>query len=136
MNLTIRVSGTGRLSRQLDALAPDSSRERRNIARRMGREVRKYSRKNIRRQQSVDGVPFPPRRDKRDKRKLLQSIGKRLEVIGGPDSGVLVSWKEALWGTAAYRNQPGNAQTGKAARQERIPGRGQKGVPSRDRPVD
>ena len=103
MNLTIRVSGTGRLSRQLDALAPDSSRERRNIARRMGREVRKYSRKNIRRQQSVDGVPFPPRRDKRDKRKLLQSIGKRLEVIGGPDSGVLVSWKEALWGTAAYR---------------------------------
>ena len=107
MNLTIRVSGTGRLSRQLDALAPDSSRERRNIARRMGREVRKYSRKNIRRQQSVDGVPFPPRRDKRDKRKLLQSIGKRLEVIGGPDSGVLVSWKEALWGTAAYRNQHG-----------------------------
>nr|DAK68642.1 MAG TPA: virion morphogenesis protein [Caudoviricetes sp.] len=73
----------------------------------MGREVRKYSRKNIRRQQSVDGVPFPPRRDKRDKRKLLQSIGKRLEVIGGPDSGVLVSWKEALWGTAAYRNQHG-----------------------------
>ena len=38
---------------------------------------------------------------------MWQSIGKRLEVIGGPDSGVLVSWKEALWGTAAYRNQHG-----------------------------
>lgn len=36
----------------------------------------------------------------------------------------------------ARLQRPGNAQTGKAARQERIPGRGQKGVPSRDRPVD
>lgn len=98
---------SARLDTQLDALGGEI-RDRRKHARRLAGYVRTQTRRNIRKQETVEGAPFAARRDKRDKRAMLTGLAKTLAIIPrGPDGGVVVSWKNPRDARIAWRHQHG-----------------------------
>ena len=71
MKLDVEIQGVEALCRQLEALTSDSQ-DRRALARRMGRKALTLARRRVRKQKNLDDSPFAPRKDKRNKRKLLE----------------------------------------------------------------
>ncbi|MBU1040271.1 MAG: virion morphogenesis protein [Proteobacteria bacterium] len=96
-----------RLDKQLDALGGEI-KDRMKQARKLGGYVRTQSRRNIRRQETVEGAPFAPRKRQRADRAMLSGLAKTVEVVSRPDlGGVAVTWKNALTAKIAYRHQQG-----------------------------
>jgi phage virion morphogenesis protein len=96
-----------RLNRQLHDLSMSVKDTRKN-ARKLGGYVRTQARRNVRRQQTVEGSPFVPRRKKREQTALLQKIHTSLKVLPrGSEGGVVVSWQNPMEAKIAYRHQHG-----------------------------
>ena len=91
MKLDVEIRGVETLCRQLEALTSDSQ-DRRALARRMGRKALTLARRRVRKQKNLDGTPFAPRKDKRNKRKLLEWIYSR-GVVYGRDDGAKVTFR-------------------------------------------
>ena len=81
MSLSIEIQGAETLCRQLETLSPDA-RDRRMLARRMGRKVVTLDLRRVRKQKNIDGTPFAPRKDKRNRRRLLEAIHRNIVVYG------------------------------------------------------
>lgn len=58
----------------------------------MGRKALTLARRRVRKQKNLDGTPFAPRKDKRNKRKLLEWIYSR-GVVYGRDDGAKVTFR-------------------------------------------
>lgn len=96
-----------RLDKQLDALGGEI-KDRMKQARKLGGYVRTQNRRNIRRQETVDGEPFAPRKRQRADRAMLSGLAKTMAVVSKPElGGVAVTWKNALTAKIAYRHQHG-----------------------------
>ena len=91
MKLDVEIQGVEALCRQLETLSPDA-KDRRALARRMGRKALTLARRRVRKQKNLDGTPFAPRKDKRNKRKLLEWIYSR-GVVYGRDDGAKVTFR-------------------------------------------
>ncbi|MEF1204306.1 phage virion morphogenesis protein [Photobacterium damselae] len=91
--------------------------------RRIGREVIKQSKKNIREQNDVDGQSFSPRRKKRKgRRKMLPNIAKRLRTKNDANY-VDVGFGNSLTAQIAYKQQYGSpAETWTGDRVRRVRG--------------
>lgn len=96
-----------RLDKQLDTLGGEI-KDRMKQARKLGGYVRTQNRRNIRRQETVDGEPFAPRKRQRVDRAMLAGLAKAMVVVSKPElGGVAVTWKNALTAKIAYRHQHG-----------------------------
>ena len=62
------------------------------LARRMGRKALTLARRRVRKQKNLDGTPFAPRKDKRNKRRLLEWIYGR-GVVYSRDDGAKVTFR-------------------------------------------
>lgn len=100
-------SGAARLGKQLDALGGEI-KDRMRQARKLGGYARTQSRRNVRRQETVDGAPFAPRKRQRADRAMLAGLAKDIEVVSKSElGGVAVTWENALTAKIAYRHQHG-----------------------------
>ena len=95
MKLDVEIRGVETLCRQLEALTSDSQ-DRRALARRMGRKALTLARRRVKKQKNLDGSPFAPRKDKRNKRKLLEWIYSR---------GVVPFSNSSEWGATGRRGK-------------------------------
>jgi phage gpG-like protein len=99
--------GADRLGKQLDALGGEI-KGRMKAARKLAGYVRTQDRRNIRRQETVDGAPFAPRKRQRADRAMLAGLANTMTVVSQPRlGGVAVTWKNALTAKIAYRHQHG-----------------------------
>lgn len=115
----VSVRNSAKLNAQLEDFARDI-KERRKYAKRLGGYVRTQARRNVRSQEHIEGAPFDPRKNRKDARPMLLKLAAAMEVIAtGEEGGVVVSWKNALTASIAYRQQHGDkeAWTGARARQ-------------------
>ena len=62
------------------------------LARRMGRKVVTLDLRRVRKQKNIDGTPFAPRKDKRNRRRLLEAIHRNI-VVYGQDDGAKVTYR-------------------------------------------
>jgi len=114
---------SARLDAQLDALGGEI-RDRMKHARRIAGYVRTQSRRNVRRQEQVDGAPFAPRRQRRVDRAMLTGLARTMVVISAPSQGgVAVTWKNALTAKIAFRHQHGAGEEWTPAKAEKAYGR-------------
>lgn len=109
--LSVRVTGDEQINATLDRFAAEM-RERQKYARRLGGYVRTLSRKNIKRQRTVDGAPMAPRQKRREARPMLMGLYRQMTVRaapgeGGGVQGVAVSWDNGLMAAIGYRHQHG-----------------------------
>lgn len=99
--------GAKRLDEQLDDFAR-TIRHRQQLARKLGGYVRTVARRNVRRQRTVSGEAFAPRKRQRDQRRMLQGLAQSLTVISrASEGGVVVSWRNPLEAHIAARHQFG-----------------------------
>jgi len=91
VSLSIEIQGVETLCSQLETLSPDA-RDRRMLARRMGRKVVTLDLRRVRKQKNIDGTPFAPRKDKRNRRRLLEAIHRNIVVYGQGD-GAKVTYR-------------------------------------------
>lgn len=107
-DFTVALSGSARLNGQLRALARDT-REYQKHARKLAGYVRTQSRRNIRRQETVEGAPFAPRQKRREARAMLMGLAKEmaLESHAQDGGGYAVTWKNRLTAQIAFRHQHG-----------------------------
>lgn len=98
---------SARLDGQLDALGGEI-RDRMKNARRLAGYVRTQARRNIRRQETVEGAPFTPRKQQRIDRAMLTGLANTLHIVSHPSKGgVAVTWRNPLTARIAYRHQHG-----------------------------
>lgn len=88
------------------------------LARKAGAEVRKRSRARIRQQKSLGGAPFAPRRNERNRRKMLLGLSKSLNIVSraGKGGGVVLTWKDSFTARIATRHQYGIGEEWNPAR--------------------
>lgn len=115
---------SARLDAQLEALGGEI-KDRQKNARRLGGYVRTQARRNIRRQETVEGAPFAPRKRQRAERAMLKGLAKTLAVISRSKDGggVAVSWKNSLTARIAYRHQHGVGEEWTPERAAKVYGR-------------
>lgn len=107
LTTSVDHAGAARLGKQLDALGGEI-KDRMKQARKLAGYVRTQDRRNIRRQETVDGAPFAPRKRPRADRAMLAGLAKAMDVVSQPRlGGVAVTWKNALTAKIAYRHQHG-----------------------------
>lgn len=98
---------SARLNKQLDALGGEI-KDRMKQARKLAGYVRTQGRRNIRRQETIEGEPFASRKRQRAERAMLSGLAKAMTVVSKPElGGVAVTWKNALTAKIAYRHQHG-----------------------------
>lgn len=102
--LDVKVKGAETLCRQLEALAPDAA-TRLALARRMGRKTLLLARRRVKKQKNLDGTPFAPRKDKRNKRLLLEWI-YRQGIVWERGEGAVVTFRGKA-AEFAYQQQYG-----------------------------
>ena len=107
-DFTVSLSGSARLNAQLDALA-GTVQERQKLARKLAGYVRTQSRKNIRRQETVEGAPFAPRKLRGEARKMLEGLSRQMALVSHAenDGGYAVTWTNPLMSHIAFRHQYG-----------------------------
>jgi len=115
---------SAQLDAQLEALGGEA-KDRQKNARRLAGYVRTQSRRNIRRQETVEGAPFAPRKRQRAARAMLKGLDKTLAVISRSKEGggAAVTWKNALTAKIASRHQHGVGEEWTPDRAERVYGR-------------
>jgi len=107
LTASVDHGGADRLGKQLDALGGEI-KDRMKQARKLAGYVRTQDRRNIRRQETVEGAPFAPRKRQRADRAMLAGLAKSMEIVSQPRlGGVAVTWKNALTAKIAYRHQHG-----------------------------
>ena len=87
----------------------------------MGRKALTLARRRVRKQKNLDGTPFAPRKDKRNKRKLLEWIYSR-GVVYGRDDGAKVTFRGKA-AEFAFQQQFGWGATGRRGKSEKPGGR-------------
>ncbi|EPR43133.1 virion morphogenesis (tail completion) protein [Desulfovibrio sp. X2] len=122
-------SRSARLDEQLAALGGEI-RDRMKYARRLAGYVRTQARRNIRRQETVDGGPFSPRKQARADRAMLAGLAKGMEVVSRSEAGgALVTWKSGFTAKIAFRHQRGVGEDWTPEKAEKVYGR-----PNYDKP--
>jgi hypothetical protein len=125
--LTTKSSGGLKLLKQIAALNLPASR-RKQWHNKMGRQVIKSARQNIRQQRTVDGQPFAKSKSgKRVLRKLAR--GKNLKVYAGANKAT-VTWPNTPVGKIARAHQEGYQEQYTGEKIKR-----QKGQPDYDAPA-
>ena len=118
--LNLQSRGGPTLLRQIQALNLPANR-RKAWHRKMGREVIKAARKNIKAQRSVNGQPFESGKNgKRVLRKIAR--GKNLKVFAGAN-GAKVTWPNTMVGKIARAQQEGHQEQYSGARMRREHGK-------------
>jgi len=104
--LTIKPQDSKKLIRQVRALNL-SNKDKKLFHRRIGREVIKTARQNIKQQKTVNGKRFAARKDGK-RTKMLRRIarGSNLKVYAGPNKAT-VTWPNSLVGKVARAQQEG-----------------------------
>lgn len=120
-DFTVSLSGSARLNAQLDALA-GNVKERQKLARRLAGYVRTQSKRNIRRQETVEGAPFSPRQKRREARAMLAGLAKAMAVRSGEHEGAVVTWTNPLMAHIGYRHQHGMGEDWSPQRAEKAYG--------------
>lgn len=111
--LNLKSRGGPTLLRQIKALNLPANR-RKAWHRKMGREVIKAARKNIKAQRTVDGQSFAPgKKGKRVLRRIAR--GKNLKVFAGA-KGAKVTWPNSMVGKIARAQQEGHKEQYSGAR--------------------
>ena len=129
MNLTTDPQGRLRLSEQL-ALVALPRRTRRNITMRMGREIVKEAKANIRQQRTTSGRSMEGRKDTRKRRKLLRGFGRGLKPFMRGSDRVDVTWGSSVTAQLADRHQNGIAEQWTPAKARKV-----YGVPDYSKPA-
>jgi hypothetical protein len=111
--LTSKLVGNDRLLRQV-ALLSLSSKRKKKLHQKLGREVVKQSRARIRQQKTVDGNSFAKRKSGK-KKKLLTRIMRNVKVYAGSKSAK-VTWADNKTGKIASAHQRGHTETNTAAK--------------------
>jgi len=107
LTASVDHGGAARLGKQLDSLG-SGIKDRMKQARKLAGYVRTQDRRNIRRQETVDGAPFAPRKRQRADRAMLAGLAKTMTIVSKPGlGGVAVTWKNPLTAKIAYRHQHG-----------------------------
>ena len=118
--LNLKSRGGPTLLRQIKALNLPANR-RKAWHRKMGREVIKAARKNIKAQRTVDGQSFAPgKHGKRVLRRIAR--GKNLKVFAGA-KGAKVTWPNSMVGKIARAQQEGHKEQYSGARMLREHGK-------------
>ena len=91
MKLDVEIRGVEALCRQLETLSPDA-KDRRALPAGWAGKCLRWPGAGSRKQKNLDGTPFAPRKDKRNKRKLLEWIYSR-GVVYGRDDGAKVTFR-------------------------------------------
>jgi len=114
--LNVKSQGGLTLLNQIQALNMPANR-RKTWHRKMGREVIKAARKNIKAQRTVDGRTFEPgKKGKRVLKKIAR--GKNLKVYAGA-KGARVTWPNTMVGKIARAQQEGHKEQYNGARMRR-----------------
>lgn len=125
--LTLESKGGAGLVKQIAALNMPANRRKRWHTK-MGRQVIKSARQNIKAQRTVDGQGFEASvNGKRVLRKIAR--GKNLKVFAGPNTAK-VTWPNALVGKIARAQQEGHKEQYTPGRMKR-----EKGQPDYDAPA-
>lgn len=103
------AQGRLRLGEQIAILAMPG-KERRRLVKGIATQVRTDARQNIRQQKTISGSPMAPRKQTRNKRKLLRRMGKGMVVFNRGNDRAIVTWKKTVAGRIAKRQQEGNTQ--------------------------
>ncbi|BCS89972.1 virion morphogenesis protein [Pseudodesulfovibrio sediminis] len=111
--------GRLRLHEQLDILSM-SPRTRRNITMRMGRKVAKAAKANIRQQKTIHGTSMEPRKDSRNKRKMLRGFGRHIKPYMRGTDRVEVTFGNDYTARLAGRHQYGIAEPWTTAKAQKI----------------
>ena len=121
--LTFRDDPKGRLKlrEQLDILALPP-KQKRKLVRMMATDVRKQARQNIRQQRTVSGSPMAPRKDTRNKRKLLRRMGKPMVIFNKSNHEAVVGFKGNKAGVIASKHQHGTSERMTATKAEKRAG--------------
>lgn len=122
-DFSVLLSGSARLDAQLRALARNT-KEHQKHARRLAGYVRTQARRNIRRQETVEGGPFAPRKKRREARAMLTGLARAMAIISaaGEGGGYAVTWNNRLTGHIAYRHQHGVGEDWSPARAANVYG--------------
>lgn len=120
-DFSVSLSGSARLNAQLDALAGNVKR-RQKLARRLAGYVRTQSRRNIRRQETVEGAPFAPRKKRQEARAMLSGLAKAMSVRSGEQGGAVVGWTNPLLSHIGHRHQHGMGEDWSPQRAEKVYG--------------
>jgi hypothetical protein len=102
----------------LDLMALPASKRRR-LLNTCSKRLRTPNRKRIREQRNLDGTPFTKRKGG-GKRRMLQGLGKRLQVVSVNADEAVLGWKNRLVSRIASEHQRGQAQMMTAARMRRL----------------
>ncbi len=113
--------GRLRLHEQLDILSM-SPRTRRNITMRMGRKVAKEAKANIRQQKTIHGRSMEPRKNSRNKRKMLRGLSRTMKVFRRQGESVEISWPTAIRGQIANRHQKGAPESWNSPKARKVYG--------------
>lgn len=104
---SVRITGDKQINDVLNRFSAEI-RERQKFARRMGGYVRTLSRKNIKRQRTVDGAAMTPAQKRRAARPMLMGLHRDMKVrAAAGNQGATVSWDNALMAAIGYRHQEG-----------------------------
>ncbi|SHJ72024.1 hypothetical protein ACQ0P8_16325 (plasmid) [Halodesulfovibrio aestuarii] len=127
LNLSVDKRSRLRLREQLTLLQMPPKKQRR-IVMSMARTVRKQAAQNIRQQRTVRGTQMAPRKNSRNKNRLLKKLagtklgknpkgkGKGLNVYGRGKTKAEVTWGNAFAARIAYAQQHGIAQKWSASK--------------------
>ena len=96
--MNTRLMGAKRLLDQVKTLSYTSA-QKRQVHKKMARQVLKYSRQHIRAQRSIDGTPWAPRKAQA-RRKMLRGLSRTMIAFGTDDHG-MVTYKNSLTGRIA-----------------------------------
>jgi hypothetical protein len=99
-------AGRMRLFEQMEVLSMPG-RTRRNVVKRMVRQVQKDARANIRSQKTTRGLPMEARKDSRVRRKMLRGLSREMTVFMRGNSAADVTWRNGLTAKIADRHQRG-----------------------------
>lgn len=115
---------SARLDAQLDALS-EGIKDRQKNARRLAGYVRTQARRNVRKQETVEGAPFTPRKRQRAERAMLKGLAKSMAVLSRSKEGggAVVTWKNGFTAKIGYRHQHGVGEEWTPDRAERAYGR-------------
>ncbi|MBI9080277.1 MAG: phage virion morphogenesis protein [Pseudodesulfovibrio sp.] len=129
MNLDTDKKSRLRLHEQLDLVCL-SPRTRRNVTKRMAREIRKDSRLNIRGQKTVHGTPMEKRRTGRARRKMLRGLGRTMKIYSRGTDQAEVTWATPMTAKIADRHQNGIPEQWTAGKARKV-----YGVPDYSKPA-
>lgn len=112
LNIRLDRQTALRLTEQLELLQLSPARRKRLLAK-VGREIIKETRKNLRGQQGPQGQAWEPR--KKGKQKMLRRMAKGLTAKTDSDKTV-ATWGNGLSASIAYKHQHGVSETYTASR--------------------